>query len=163
MIRKFKKYLESKKEDFEFDFLDEEDEMEGYYYWLTYKDNHIVLRKIQLVKSVGVTYDYKDLLGDMLTSSIYDSIEFDLTTDEIVNDPEMGGLSYLFTNLNNNRFKEFYTYYFKERFDKNILNDMNKDGLIKEKMHTRKVRDFGWGHYDDYSSSSAWDDWGTTT
>jgi len=48
MIRKFKKYLESK--DFDFDFDEEEYPLEGYYYWIRYNrtNKNIELSKIKI-------------------------------------------------------------------------------------------------------------------
>jgi len=149
MIRKFKKYLESK--DFDFDFDEEEYPLEGYYYWIRYNrtNKNIELSKIKIEYTFDKTYIYRNLLGKELTISETEFIENDLTTTEHEDDPEKYGIACLFTDLNSHRFIDLYTYYFKKRFDKKILKNMGKKGLIKTiKYKIEEPKNYGWGDYD---------------
>ena len=108
---------------FDFDFDEEEYPLEGYYYWIRYNRTN---------KNIETEF-----------------IENDLTTTEHEDDPEKYGIACLFTDLNSHRFIDLYTYYFKKRFDKKILKNMGKKGLIKTiKYKIEEPKNYGWGDYD---------------
>ena len=151
-IKTYKIYLESKEIDFDEEFMDEEDPLEGNYYWINYKkaDGVIKLYKIYIEFVGGKVYIYRDLKGNELTASEHEFIENDLMSG--IQEPDWG-VSLLFKSLGSRRFKEFYLHYFNEKFNKKLLNDMDSDGLIVSKKYSQEQK-----HYGNWSTDG--DDWG---